>query len=321
MRAEILITGGGGLLGYALKEICPEAVFVTRKDYDLTDAVQVKQLFETIKPKQILHLAAEVGGIKINSAKNADFFVANLRINSNVLSAAKQFGVSRLVSVLSSCAFQFYQDRPSTEDDLHIGLPFEGNLGYGYSKRALDVHARLLWQQYGCEFSSVTPVTMYGPNDNWDLDEGHVIGALIHKCHLAKQQGMPFEVWGDGNAVRQFVYSFDVARILLETLRVFRGPETTIVAPIVGMTIRELANLIAEIMQFNGPIIFDGAKPEGYLVKVMKSQKFSYFFPDFSFTSLREGLKTAIEWFLHHFKNQLKNRLDSGITIDYIGPA
>lgn len=300
MRTEILVTGGGGLLGYALKEICPEAVSVTRKDYDLTDTVQVERLFETLRPKHVLHLAAEVGGVKVNSIRNADFFESNLRINTNVLSMAQQFGVSRLISVLSSCAFQFYQDHPSTEEDLHIGLPFDGNLGYGYSKRALDIHTRLLWQQYGCEFSSITPVTMYGPNDNWDLDEGHVIGALLHKCFLAKQQGKPFEIWGDGNAVRQFVYSFDVARILLEALNVFRGPETTVVAPAAGVTIRELANLVAEGMKFNGPIVFDSTKLEGQPIKMMNSQKFSYFFPNFSFTSLHEGLKTTIEWFCRH---------------------
>lgn len=296
----LLVTGSGGLLGYALKQICPEAIFATRTDCDLTDSLQTEHLFERLKPKRVIHLAAFVGGVKANSTRNADFFETNLRINTNVLSVSQRFGVSRLISVLSSCAFQFYPDRPSIEEDLHIGLPFDGNLGYGYSKRALDVHTRLLWKQYECQYSSITPVAMYGPNDNWDLDEGHVIGSLIHRCFLAKEHNEPLEVWGDGNAVRQFVYSFDVARILLEALNIFRRPETIIVAPTTAMTIRELVNLIAKSMKFNGPIVFNSTQPGGQTTKIMKSNKFSYFFPSFSFTSLHEGLKTTIEWFCRH---------------------
>ncbi len=307
MRTEILVTGSDGLLGHALKQICPEAVFVTRKDCDLTDTGQVERLFETLRPKCVLHLAAQVGGVKINSIKNAGFFEANVRVNMNVLSMAQRYGVSRLVSLLSGCAFQFYSDRPSTEEDLHVGLPFEGSLGYGYSKRALDVQTRLLWQQYGCEYSSITPVTMYGPNDNWDLDEGHVVGSLIHKCFLAKQQDKSLEVWGTGNAVRQFVYSCDVARVLLEALDSFHGPETTVVAPDTSITIRDLANLVAQAMKFNGPIVFDSTQPEGELVRIMKSNRFSDRFPNFSFTSLREGLKTTVEWFCTNYENGISS--------------
>ncbi len=301
MPTEILVTGSGGLLGSALKQICPEATFVTQKDGDLTDATQTEHLFDRLRPKRVIHLAALVGGLKINSMRNADFFETNLRINTNVLSVAQRFGVSRLVSVLSNCAFQFYPDRPSTEEDLHIGLPFSGNLGYGYAKRMLDIQTKLLWEQYGCQFSTITPVNLYGPQDNWDLDEGHVIGSLIHRCFLAKQQDKPLEVWGSGNAVRQFLYSFDAARILLEALNTFRGVETMITAPEATITIRELVTLITQVMKFEGPIIFNRAKPEGELIRVMKSNRFHNFFPNFSFTPLENGLRTTIEWFCGHF--------------------
>ena len=301
MRAEILVTGSGGLLGYAFKQVCPDAVFVTRKDCDFTDLRQTEQLFETFRPKRVVHLAAQVGGVKINALKNSDFFEDNLRINTNVLSAAQRYDVSRLVSVLSGCAFQFQPDRPSAEEDLHAGLPFVGNLGYGYSKRVLDVHTRLLWKQHGCEYSSISPVAMYGPNDNWDLNEGHVIGSLIHRCFLAKQQDKPLEVWGSGNAVRQFLYSFDAAKILLETLNTFHGAETVITAPETTITIRELVMLIAQTMKFEGSIVFNRAKPEGELIRVMKSNRFHNFFPNFSFTPLENGLRTTIEWFCGHF--------------------
>jgi len=300
MSTEILVTGGGGLLGYALKKICPEAVFLTRAHGDLTDLGQVRHLFEKFRPKRVLHLAAQVGGIKRNALENADLFVANVRINTNVLTTAKEFGVSRLVSVLSSCVFEPHPTRPSTENDLHVGLPFEGNLGYSYAKRMLDIHTKLLSEQHGCKFSTILPVTMYGPNDNWDLEKGHVVGSLIHKCFLARQQNKHLEVWGSGKAVRQFVYSLDVARLLLRALDSFTGPETVIIAHDWGITIGELAKHVAEAMKFKGPIVFNPNLPEGQRVKEIRSLHFSRNFGDFSFTPLREGLELTAEWFSSH---------------------
>ena len=319
MSTEILVTGGGGLLGYAVKKICPEAVFLTRRDGDLTDLGEVHRLFETHRPKRVLHLAARVAGVKSNAKNNADLFASNVQINTHVLNAARQHKVTRLVSVLSSCAFQFYEDRPSTEDDLHVGLPFEGNLGYGYAKRMLDVQTRVLYQQDGCPFSTLTPVTMYGPNDNWDLEEGHVIGSLIHKCFLAKEEAKALEVWGSGKAVRQFVFSSDVARILLQALESFHGPQTVVMTPDSGITIAELAKLIAETMSFKGPLLFNADRPEGQRVRVIQSRKFSSQFPGFRFTPLEEGLKETVEWYIMRpfiFKEK-RRHIDTEMTSTY----
>jgi len=296
MPIEILVTGGGGLLGHAFKKIFPEAVFLTRKDGDLTDLGETKRLFEKFKPKRVLHLAAQVGGVKKNAAKNADLFSENILINTNVLNAARESGVSRLISILSSCVFSF-QDRPSTEDDLHHGMPFEGNLGYGYAKRMLDVQTRLLADQYGVKFSTITPVTMYGPYDDWDLEGGHVVASLIQKCFLAKQHNKSLEVWGSGKAVRQFVFAPDVARVLLKALDFFKGPDTVIVAADSGMTIADLAKQIAKAVGFKGPIVFNPDMPEGQRVKVIQSRRFTEEFPGFKFTPLEEGLKITTEWF------------------------
>lgn len=307
MQTEILVTGGGGLLGHALKKICPDAVFLTRQEGDLTDRRQVQRLFEDLKPRRVLHLAAEVGGVKKNAAKNADLFEANVQINTNVLSVAREQGVSRLLSILSSCSFQFYSERPSGEEDLHIGLPFGGNLGYGYAKRVLDIQTKLLWEQHSCRYSTLTPVTMYGPNDNWDLEEGHVAGSLIHKCFLAKQQKKALEVWGSGRAVRQFVYSLDVARLLMQALDSWKGPETVIVAPDSGITIAELARLIAQAMKFDGPLVFNPNKPEGQQARVLRSRNFTRYFGSFAFTSLADGLKETAEWFSAHAEEASPN--------------
>jgi GDP-L-fucose synthase len=266
----------------------------------LTDVSQARALFDRLRPKRALHLAARVGGVKSNAAKNADLFALNSQINANVLSVANQYGVQRLVSVLSSCAFALYPERPSNEDDLHVGMPFEGNLGYGCSKRMLDVHTRLLWEQYGCQFSTVAPVTMFGPHDNFDLEDGHVIGALIHKMTIAKETDSPVEVWGSGNAVRQFVYAKDVARVLLAELDSFEGPETTIVAPDEGLPIRTLVEQIARAVRFEGPVKFDRTKPEGVAIKRVVSKRFESRYPGFAFTPMEAGLAETVDWFCRH---------------------
>lgn len=302
MHTEILVTGGDGLLGHALRKLLPDAVFLTRRDGDLTVWDETRRLFEEYKPKHVLHLAAEVGGVKKNAAQNADLFTTNVLINTHVLSAARQQGVERLISIVSSCVFHFQPGRPCTEEDLHTGLPFQGNLGYGYAKRMLDVQTRLLWEQYGCHFSTITPVTLYGPYDDWGLETGHVVSSLIHKCFLAKRENRPLEVWGNGRAVRQFVFAEDVARILLQALKSFEGPETVIVAPDSGITIAELAALVARVMKFEGSVTFNPQMPEGEPTKVIRSRRFLDCFPDFSFTQLEEGLRATAEWFSEHYQ-------------------
>ena len=297
MRSKILVTGGSGLLGYALKARLPDAVYVGSRDGDLTDLKTTQQLFKKHRPKRVIHLAAKVGGVKENAANNANLFAVNTQINTNVLSVAQQSGVQRLISVLSSCCYQFYDDRSSSEDDLHAGLPFGGNLGYGYAKRTIDIQSRLLFEQFGCQFSTITPVTMYGANDNWDLEAGHVVASLIRKCLAAKRNHRPLEVWGSGKAIRQFVYAADVARILLSELDHFKDPGTLIIAADNGITIRQLAMQIACACDFKGEIVFDRTKPEGARERVLASKRFTAAYPRFQFTALSDGLRSTVEWF------------------------
>lgn len=294
---QLLVTGGSGLLGYALENLCPDATFLSRADGDLTDARAVEAIFSKVKPTWVVHLAAKVGGVKSNALLNAEFFTENSRINLNVLEAAQKHGVQRLVAMLSSCAFFTPPDRPATEDDLHVGMPYLGNLGYAYSKRLLDVQSRVSFAQYGAKFSTLTPVTMYGPNDNWDLEDGHVVGALIHKCAIAKNNKKPLEVWGSGRAVRQFIFSGDVATAIVRQLGAFESPETVIVAPDEGITIADLTLKVAAAMDFRGEILFDASKPEGQIKRVLKSKRFSERFPSFTFTPLDAGLTATAEWF------------------------
>lgn len=298
MNEKILITGGSGLLGYALRELLPEGSFVSSRNYDLRDICATRKMFEDYQPDFVIHLAANVGGVRKNARENAKLFSDNVLINTNVLTVANEYRATRLVSMLSTCGYQFYDDHPSTEDDLHIGMPFFGNLGYASSKRMLDVQTRLLEKQHGSEFTTITPVTMYGPNDNWDLEDGHVVGSLIHKCYLAKVKNKPFEIWGSGIARRQFILSYDVAKFILEIFKTpYLGSNTTIIAPDDGITIKELASLVAEVMEFRGEVEFDVSKPEGAPVRILKSKKFREQFPNFSFTDIKKGLELSVQWF------------------------
>ena len=270
---------------------------LSQADGDLRDRSYTERHFNDIRPGQILHLAALVGGVQANASRNGTFFEDNLLINTNVLAAARSLRVPRLVTALSSCAFTFHPDRPTTEEDLHSGLPSMETSGYATAKRMLDLHIRLASRDDGCNWTSLTPVSMYGPNDNFDLHDGHVIGSLIHRCWLAKREKTPLVVWGSGEAVRQFVFAKDVARLMVTALTNETTPETVIVAPDAGVTIRMLAQLIAKAMQFNGPIQYDHTKPEGVRVKRLASRSFHTQFKEFRFTTLEAGLQKTVEWF------------------------
>ncbi|MDA2936730.1 NAD-dependent epimerase/dehydratase family protein [Acidobacteria bacterium AH-259-A15] len=284
------------MLGRALRKCLPDAVYLSSRDADLRNPPQVLQIFERFRPSHAIHLAARVGGVKANDEENVEFLTDNLMINTNVLHAARVYGTRRLLSVLSGCSFSFCDHRVTTEKDLHEGLPFEGNLGYGYAKRVLDIHCRLIQRQYGLKFGTITPVTMFGPHDNFELEGAHVVGALIHKCFIAKATGGDLEVWGDGTAVRQFVFVLDIARVLAELL--FRKETANmIVSPDEGISVRELAERIARIVDFKGPIKYDASGPVGVHHKVMLSERFEQMFPDFEFTPIDEALAATVEWF------------------------
>lgn len=293
----LLVTGGTGLLGSAIRRIRPDAVFLSRVDGDLRERSVVRRLFEQIRPAQILHLAGLVGGVKANATHNNQFLEDNALLNTAVLGAARTLRVPKLVAMLSSCAFPLFPDRATTEKDLQSELPYGGNAGYGSAKRLLDLHVRLAAREEGLCWTTLTPVTMYGPHDSFDPERGHVVGSLIRRCWEAHTKGTPYVVWGSGLAVRQFVFVDDVARLALEAVAVDLPPETTIVAPDAGVTIRTLAETIAQAMGYEGPILFDRSQPEGVLVKRLQSETLIQRFPAYWFTPLQVGIEATVRWF------------------------
>lgn len=300
MRGPLLVTGGSGLLGSALRELHPQAVFLTSADGDLRHVNEAKRLLEQIRPSTILHCAGLVGGVKANAAQNSRFFEDNTLINTSVLSAARRLRIPRLVSILSTCAFPMFSDRATTEDDLQAALPYDGNAGYGYAKRMLDLHTRLAANDEGLAWTTLTPVTMYGPHDSFDVEQGHVVGSLIRRCWDAKMTGAPYVVWGSGRAVRQFVFVRDVARAALDVAGRRPEPTTTIITPDSGITIKTLAETIAKVVGYTGQILFDQSQPEGVPIKRLHSAYFASRFPTFRFTDLRKGLEETVHWFVQH---------------------
>lgn len=298
MTGPILVTGGSGLLGSALRRLAPEALYLSRIDGDLRDLGTAQRVISEVRPSAVVHLAARVGGVKENAEHNAAFFEDNVLINTAVLTAARRARVTKLVSVLSSCAFPLFPERPTTEDDLQSGAPYDGNAGYGHAKRLLDRQIRMVAAETGWNWSSLTPVTLYGPNDRFDAESGHVVGSLIRRCWDAKSSGGPFVVWGSGRAVRQFAFVDDVAGLLIEQLARSAGPETVIIAPDEGISIKTLAESVARALDYAGPISFDGNRPEGVLVKRLHSSRFVSRFPRARFTRLEDGLRETARWFL-----------------------
>lgn len=305
MTGPLVVTGGTGLLGSALRQAAPQALFLSSADGDLRDIGVTQRIFSELRPSKVLHLAARVGGVKENAARNVIFFEDNALINAAVLSAARRARVPKLISLLSSCAFPLFAERSTTESDLQSSAPYQGSGGYGYAKRMLDVHTRLVATENGFDWSTLTPVTIYGPHDSFDSASGHVVGSLIRRCWEAKMHGTPFNVWGSGQAVRQFVFVRDVAKLLLERLEKSHGSATTIVAPDGGLTIKSLAESVAHSLNYTGPIRFDPTQPEGVRIKRLRSTEFSSQYPNFRFTSLQTGLSETVQWFVSHHEQSL----------------
>ncbi|XP_078459764.1 GDP-L-fucose synthase isoform X2 [Lampetra planeri] len=212
---RVLVTGGSGLVGSALAHIVSTEeqrpnetwTFVSSRDADLRSVAETRALFEAHRPTHVVHLAAMVGGLFRNMQHNLDFLRTNIQINDNVLHCAYECGVKKVVSCLSTCIFPDKTSYPIDETMVHDGPPHPSNFGYSYAKRLIDIQNRGYWEQHGCRFTSVIPTNVFGPHDNFNIEDGHVLPSLIHKVYLAKRDETSLQVWGTGSPRRQFIYS------------------------------------------------------------------------------------------------------------------
>jgi len=295
---KTLLTGADGLVG---STIDAELRISGRDQVDLRNWDSTERYFRLHTPDTVIHTAARVGGLGANMNNMADFYYDNILINSNVLEAARKFSVPRVVSFLSTCIFPDDTQYPLTEDKLHQGEPHFSNFGYAYAKRMLEVHSRALRVQHGVEYTCVIPTNVYGPRDNFSIDNGHVIPSLIHKCYLAKRDNTDFVVWGSGSPLREFIFSEDVGDLTNIICEKYRGSDPLILSTCKETSIGEVAGIIAYLLDYKGKIIFDSSRPDGQLRKPTSNVKLLDFVPDYQFTPLVEGMKKTVEWFVANY--------------------
>jgi GDP-L-fucose synthase len=296
-----IITGGTGLIGSAFSD----GIKLSSKR-DLRDYDKAKFAISMYKPDVVVHCAAKVGGVGANMQFPADFFMDNIRMNTNVIQACHELKIPKLVSFLSTCVFPDKVEYPLDESKIELGPPHSSNFAYAYAKRMADVQIRAFNKQYGTQYFSVIPCNVYGPNDNFSLEVGHVIPMLIHKCYLAKKNRKTFEVWGDGTPLREFVYSKDVANIVDLLIQKYTGTEPVIISNPTEYSIKQVVDLIVEYMGFKGKVKWLTDKPNGQHRKPSSNAKLLSIIGDYEFTTLEKGLKESIEWFILNYPNVRK---------------
>lgn len=305
----VLVTGGTGLVGKAIEEIVKNKVenetwhFVSSKDADLTDASQTDLLFQKYKPTHVIHLAAMVGGLFRNLKYNLDFLRNNIHINDNVLHSSFKHGVKKVVSCLSTCIFPDKTSYPIDETMIHNGPPHESNFGYSYAKRLIDVQNHAYYVQHGCKYTSVIPTNVFGPYDNFNLEDGHVLPGLIHKTYEAEKNGTPLVIWGTGKPLRQFIYSYDLAKLIVWVMREYEEVEPIILSvdEEQEVSIKDVALAVTEAFNFQGEVIFDTTKSDGQYKKTASNKKLRKYKPDFAFTPFKEAVKNTVDWFQENY--------------------
>lgn len=307
MAKTILVTGGNGLVGSALRTleaIYPEYnfVFTCRQEHDLTREEDVKRLFEEQSPDYVIHTAARVGGIGRNLSTPAQQYYANILMNAYVIHYAQKSGVEKLLAFSSVCAFPAGA-QSLHEDILHDGEPYPAHYSYAYSKRMVDVQIKAYKQQHGVNYCSVIPGNIFGENDNFNLEDGHVVPSLVHKCYKAKQEGKPLQVWGDGTPYREFLYAEDVARACVELLKLDKElPQRVIVSGKEETQIKDLVKLVCNAFDYHN-VEWLTDKPNGQLRRPTNKSVFLETLEDFQYTELETAMNNTARWFEDNYPN------------------
>jgi GDP-L-fucose synthase len=306
---RVLITGGTGFLGThlvaMLKKLKPKELRVPLSaEFDLRNQSDSAQVVKNIDI--VIHLAANVGGIGYNQEFPGTLFYDNLLMGVYMMEEARKAGVEKFVAVGTVCAYPKFTPVPFREEELWNGYPEETNAPYGLAKKMMLVQATAYRQQYGFNGVFVLPVNMYGPQDNFDPNSSHVIPALIKKFVEAKQNGdAEVVVWGTGTPTREFLYVEDAARALILAAEKYNKSDPVNIGSGFEISIKELSELIAEIVGFKGKVVFDATKPDGQPRRKLDTSKATKEFDFTAEVNFREGLTHTIEWYKKKFKIQL----------------
>jgi GDP-L-fucose synthase len=306
--SKIYLAGHTGLVGSAIyrklkNEGYTNIVTRTHKELDLTNQQQTQEFFQKEKPEYVFLAAAKVGGIKANDTYPADFAYINIMIESNVIKASYDYGVKKLLFLGSSCIYPKLCPQPIKEDYLLTGPLEPTNEAYAIAKIAGLKMCQYFNKQYGTNFISVMPTNLYGPNDNFDLETSHALAAILRKFHEAKINNKPHvEVWGTGNPRREFLHVDDLADAVLHLMNNYEGNKPINIGTGEDLTIKELAELIKEVVGYEGEIRFDTTKPDGTPRKLLDVSKLHNAGWKHKIT-LREGLALTYQWFKENWKS------------------
>ena len=310
---KIYIAGHTGLAGSAVMRLLRARQFGnvvarTRSELDLRNEHAVREFFAAEKPNIVILAAAKVGGIKANSDAPVEFLVENMRLQNNVLCAAQECGVDKLLFLGSSCIYPKFAPQPIPESALLGGHLEPTNEAYAIAKIAGIKLCQAFAREYGVNFVSALPTNLYGPGDNFDLETSHVLAALLRKAEAAKRSGArELVVWGTGRPRREFLHSDDLASAILFLLDNYDSPEIINVGYGQDISIKELAELICEIVGFDGALTWDDSKPDGTPRKLLDISKISQlgWRPTIP---LREGIARTYEWFLKNRATEIATR-------------
>jgi GDP-L-fucose synthase len=296
MRA--LVTGGGGFVGSHLVERLEDeghdVLVAPRRDYDLTHEREAARLFDDAQPELVFHLAAEVGGIGANRANPGRYWYANLQMGVNMLEQSRTHEVRKLVIAGTVCAYPKFTPVPFHEAELWNGYPEETNAPYGIAKKTLLVGAQAYREQYGLNSIFLLPTNLYGPRDNFDLQTSHVIPALIRKMIESPAE---IVLWGDGSPTREYLYVEDCVDGFLLAAERYDGADPVNLGTGVETSIRETAQLVADVVGFDGRIVWDESMPNGQPRRSLDASRAKELFGFEARTPLRAGLEKTVAWY------------------------
>jgi len=302
-ETRIVVTGGRGFLGtHLMAQLAARGFLHTTalgaEDYDLTLEPEVVRMLAERRPEVIVHLAAVVGGIGANRRFPGTYFYQNLMMGTLLMEQARRAGVKRFVSVGTICSYPKFTPVPFREEELWNGYPEETNAPYGLAKKMLLVQSQAYRQEFGFDAVNVMLVNLYGPGDNFDPETSHVIPALIRKCVEAAERKAPtIEVWGTGNATREFLYVDDAARGIVTAMERLAGSDPVNLGAGAEISIRELATTIAEQSGFRGKLVWDPSKPDGQPRRCLDVTRAQRQLGWTATTPFAEGLERTIAWY------------------------